>query len=206
MSRGTSASWVGVSVNPRQAELFAVQRWIPSQQFLFGRPLFEHRAGLVHADSCAPDTGLATPNLRVFDDHLAGAIEEDQFRPDFLDDVLEVQREPAKQRKHALSLSAPVTVGDNRVVHEPIPPPPGSVTVERRDGVVRVEVEDGGHGRAVVCAPSTDALAGRGLRIVDSIAAHWGDGPCPNGYAVWFELRHPSPPANGYARPSGGGP
>ncbi len=79
------------------------------------------------------------------------------------------------------------------------------VTVERRDGVVRVQVEDGGHGRAVVCAPSTDALAGRGLHIVDSIAALWGHGPCPNGYAVWFELGNPTPPADEYARSSGGG-
>ena len=41
MSRRTSAARIGVSVNARQATLFAAKRWIPSQQFLFGRPLFE---------------------------------------------------------------------------------------------------------------------------------------------------------------------
>jgi anti-sigma regulatory factor (Ser/Thr protein kinase) len=63
------------------------------------------------------------------------------------------------------------------------------VTVTCDGHRVRIEVEDGGHGVAVLQPPSPDAPGGRGLQIVDSVAARWGDRPpSPDGYSVWFEL------------------
>jgi len=64
------------------------------------------------------------------------------------------------------------------------------VTVTHDAGRIRVEVEDGGHGYAVLHPPSPDAPDGRGLQIVDAVAERWGDrAASPDGYAVWFELR-----------------
>ncbi len=53
---------------------------------------------------------------------------------------------------------------------------------------VRVEVQDGGRGFAPMASrPAVDAASGRGLYILDQLAACWGvtgtDGTC-----VWFEL------------------
>ncbi len=53
---------------------------------------------------------------------------------------------------------------------------------------VRVEVQDGGRGFTPTASrPAVDAASGRGLYIVDQLAAGWGvtgaDGTC-----VWFEL------------------
>ena len=63
------------------------------------------------------------------------------------------------------------------------------VTVTCDGGRIRVEVEDGGRGCAVLQPPSTEAVGGRGLQIVDTVAERWGDRPTsPAGYAVWFEL------------------
>jgi anti-sigma regulatory factor (Ser/Thr protein kinase) len=54
------------------------------------------------------------------------------------------------------------------------------------DGVVRVEVEDHGHGR--VRRRSADGRAGGfGLCLVERLAARWGVNH-ENGTCVWFEL------------------
>jgi anti-sigma regulatory factor (Ser/Thr protein kinase) len=63
------------------------------------------------------------------------------------------------------------------------------VTVTCHGPRIRVEVEDGGHGSAVLQPPSPGAPGGRGLQIVDTVAERWGDRPATaDGYAVWFEL------------------
>jgi anti-sigma regulatory factor (Ser/Thr protein kinase) len=63
------------------------------------------------------------------------------------------------------------------------------VTVTCDGRRVRVEVEDGGRGCAVLQPASLDAPGGRGLQIVDTVAERWGDRPAsPGGYVVWFEL------------------
>jgi anti-sigma regulatory factor (Ser/Thr protein kinase) len=73
------------------------------------------------------------------------------------------------------------------------------VTVDLTDGTLRVEVTDsGGDYPAAGPMPPPSSSRGRGLPIVDSLAADWGitwSPPAP-GKTVWFEI----------AVPAGGGP
>ncbi len=65
------------------------------------------------------------------------------------------------------------------------------------DGVLRGEVTDHGPGWPTVASPSSTALHGRGLRMVDAMSDRWGvvASATPPGKAVWFELRTtPVPP------------
>jgi DNA-binding NarL/FixJ family response regulator len=70
------------------------------------------------------------------------------------------------------------------------------VGVELLPHALRVTVADGdptfpvARGRDDVAAPS-----GRGLAILDSLAARWGVLPMPAGKAVWFEVPRPDAPA-----------
>lgn len=65
------------------------------------------------------------------------------------------------------------------------------VTIVERSDAVRVEVADGSHQPPAVAFLPVDADGGRGLRIVDSLAARWGVGNRPDepGKVVWFELQ-----------------
>ena len=67
---------------------------------------------------------------------------------------------------------------------------PVQVFVARRSHGVRVEVRDNGDGRPELGAPRTDAAGGRGLFLVDSLAAGWGveRAECPAGKVVWFDV------------------
>jgi anti-sigma regulatory factor (Ser/Thr protein kinase) len=79
----------------------------------------------------------------------------------------------------------------NAIVHSRSREPGGSFTVRVQAGGQRLRVEvcdQGGpwhpRGRA-----STDDLTGRGLLIVDRLAARWGcAGHSRHGWTVWFEL------------------
>jgi anti-sigma regulatory factor (Ser/Thr protein kinase) len=64
------------------------------------------------------------------------------------------------------------------------------VLVERRAGCVRVTVLDGSPRLAVRRRYGLDAGTGRGLGMVEAMAARWGceDGPAPWAKGVWFEL------------------
>lgn len=56
-------------------------------------------------------------------------------------------------------------------------------------GVVRVEVTDPDDRLPSMAAPSTDALNGRGLIIVNGLASAWGvEATEDRGKTVWFEL------------------
>lgn len=68
--------------------------------------------------------------------------------------------------------------------------PPLELWVDVTDGVVRIEVHDGDAAALPVRrdARPTD-VAGRGLAIVDALAARWGTRPDADGKWVWFELR-----------------
>ncbi|MFG2322890.1 ATP-binding protein [Streptomyces sp. NPDC048568] len=60
------------------------------------------------------------------------------------------------------------------------------------DGGVHVAVTDRSHQVPVLRQPGPAAQTGRGLAIVDSLAARWGHDPLPWGKRVWAELRGPS--------------
>jgi serine phosphatase RsbU (regulator of sigma subunit)/anti-sigma regulatory factor (Ser/Thr protein kinase) len=56
------------------------------------------------------------------------------------------------------------------------------------DSSARIEVQDSGMVLPVVPLQSTDAMTGRGLRLVASLAQAWGIDPVPGGKLVWAEL------------------
>ena len=70
-----------------------------------------------------------------------------------------------------------------------------SVTVSRRDGVVRISVRDASTQVPRLRAPDPFSGAGRGLRIVSSLASRWGTELLPRGKIVWAELTVRSAPA-----------
>jgi anti-sigma regulatory factor (Ser/Thr protein kinase) len=55
---------------------------------------------------------------------------------------------------------------------------------------IEVEITDDGTGRPHVAEPSTTAIGGRGLLLVEQIAAAWGVRPSASGLGktVWFRL------------------
>ncbi|WP_372441041.1 ATP-binding protein [Actinacidiphila acididurans] len=59
-----------------------------------------------------------------------------------------------------------------------------------REDALRVEVGDAGDGVPVVRAAGDEAEGGRGLALVDALAAKWGTEPRAYGIGktVWFEL------------------
>ena len=70
-----------------------------------------------------------------------------------------------------------------------------TMSIQSAEGVLRIAVTDPGLGIPVVHVPATNEPAGRGLRIVASLADNWGvrypeRGP---GKTVWFTVRTPVP-------------
>ncbi len=69
------------------------------------------------------------------------------------------------------------------------------IDVSLLQGVVRVSVEDPVPARPTIQALNTEAMGGRGLQLVEALAARWGSTPTDRGKAVWFEFpvwrRHP---------------
>ena len=64
-----------------------------------------------------------------------------------------------------------------------------TVVVQPGDGLVRVEVHDGGSDTMPGARPAEGlASSGRGLSIVDSLATRWGHLGGPDGRVVWFEV------------------
>ena len=62
------------------------------------------------------------------------------------------------------------------------------VEVEPIAGGVRIEVHDRTRVPPVRALVNTETMTGRGLRLVDSLAARWGVQPTEGGKAVWAEL------------------
>lgn len=66
------------------------------------------------------------------------------------------------------------------------------VSVERSGDSYHVEVRDEGGGRPAMRSPSPEDVSGRGLRIVDLLAARWGVRyDADAGKTVWFTLTAP---------------
>jgi anti-sigma regulatory factor (Ser/Thr protein kinase) len=63
------------------------------------------------------------------------------------------------------------------------------VEVAGVDGL-RIEIEDDGPGMPDLRAGDPSDDAGRGLRIVSTIADRWGTEPTADGKIVWVELTH----------------
>jgi anti-sigma regulatory factor (Ser/Thr protein kinase) len=62
------------------------------------------------------------------------------------------------------------------------------VRCEPENDLVRVEVHDADERLPVVRSPDPDAVGGRGLFLVESLARRWGAEPEGAGKVVWFEL------------------
>lgn len=69
------------------------------------------------------------------------------------------------------------------------------VAVTAGGGRIRVEVGDDDCGHPRVAAADDDAVCGRGLAIVDLLAATWGVREDADGKVVWFEVRPHHEPA-----------
>jgi hypothetical protein len=63
-----------------------------------------------------------------------------------------------------------------------------TLTLDRTDSVVRVQVEDHNPRLPVLRSQSGDAGTGRGLRVLDKMASSWGSHTIEGGKVVWFEL------------------
>ncbi|HEX3783728.1 MAG TPA: ATP-binding protein [Pseudonocardiaceae bacterium] len=69
---------------------------------------------------------------------------------------------------------------------------PRELRVERRDGsgAIRVEVDDAAPGRPILGWSRLGVNRGRGVRIVDGLAARWGVRQLGVGKTVWAELSY----------------
>jgi anti-sigma regulatory factor (Ser/Thr protein kinase) len=65
---------------------------------------------------------------------------------------------------------------------------PVTVTADLSDGLLRVEVSDDNSRHPELRRADDRALDGRGMHIVDLLAARWGVTDAPLGKVVWFEL------------------
>jgi len=71
--------------------------------------------------------------------------------------------------------------------------PPVEVEIEADDETVTISVADGSPGRPGAKHPDDDAEGGRGLLLIDLLAAETGVRPQPPGKAIWATLRRTAP-------------
>ncbi len=69
------------------------------------------------------------------------------------------------------------------------------ITIASSDGSLRVAVRDCGEGQPELRSPTPREPRGRGLRIVEALAASWGVEPAPKGKTVWFTVPRSSEPS-----------
>ena len=65
---------------------------------------------------------------------------------------------------------------------------PYRIYVEPQADAVRIAVTDGSDEEPAVLAPDTERPSGRGMYLIEALAARWGVQPTTGGKAVWFEL------------------
>lgn len=103
--------------------------------------------------------------------------------------VSELQREHAGEISDEIAYDAEVVVSElvtNALLHGSAPV---AVVVEvTSDHTLRVAVEDAGRALPVMPRDSTEAMTGRGLGLVASLARTWGVDPAGTGKVVWAEL------------------
>jgi anti-sigma regulatory factor (Ser/Thr protein kinase) len=78
----------------------------------------------------------------------------------------------------------------NAIVHASPHATDGRVglTVDANEELARVEVTDGYRGLPVVRSPRAGRPSGRGMILLDLLAARWGVTPDGEGKTVWFEV------------------
>lgn len=80
----------------------------------------------------------------------------------------------------------------NAVNHTNTPPPGGiEVRITRRQGLLRLEVTDGGSRPPELRPAAVDDQGGRGLMLVSALGTSWGHRPPRDGAGktVWVELK-----------------
>jgi len=79
-----------------------------------------------------------------------------------------------------------------------------TLTLELRDGLVRISVEDRSRAPAALRHYQADALTGRGLGVVAALSRRWGVSAAPDGKVVWAEVvAGGDEPGAGGRRPGG---
>ncbi len=73
------------------------------------------------------------------------------------------------------------------------------------DGVLQVAAEVSTSARPVPRTTPADAVGGRGLLLVEALAARWGSTPTDRGKVVWFEFPVRRPGTGGNSGPGGDG-
>jgi two-component sensor histidine kinase len=70
-----------------------------------------------------------------------------------------------------------------------------TLTIDRSPELIRIAVTDGGSGSPIVKNPEPVEPSGRGLQIVQALAADWGVIPAsePPGKTVWFTIAVDTP-------------
>lgn len=66
--------------------------------------------------------------------------------------------------------------------------PPVTARTSCRDGSIRVEVCDSNDARPEVLETTPEAIGGRGMKLVASLATAWGWEEILSGKCVWFEI------------------
>src|SRR3954469_8420717 len=79
-----------------------------------------------------------------------------------------------------------------------------TMELEMSDGWLRISVADGSSVRPVVRELNTGSLRGRGLRLVQGIADHWGAEDYQGGKRVSETWHHQSDPLAGLPPPAAG--
>jgi anti-sigma regulatory factor (Ser/Thr protein kinase) len=80
--------------------------------------------------------------------------------------------------------------------------PPVAVEIEAGEQAVTIAVGDGSPGRPRAKAPDLEAEGGRGLLMIDLLAADSGIRPQPPGKTIWASLARPAPESGDSSRPT----
>ncbi|MFI8858518.1 ATP-binding protein [Streptomyces prasinus] len=97
---------------------------------------------------------------------------------------------PHGTETHDTAVLVVAELAANAVLHGCVPGRDFSLPLARDDvrGVIRIEVSDTHPGSPVPTAAAADGEHGRGLTLVDALAAHWGvTGRTGPGKTVWAE-------------------
>jgi CheY-like chemotaxis protein/anti-sigma regulatory factor (Ser/Thr protein kinase) len=182
---------------------------------LAGRDVLTRLRGTVPAAKVVVFTGRDDEDRGWFEEHAAGyVLKGDDL--DYLVDLLnDIGRRPDRRevaRFDAVPSSVPLArefvrallrdwgaddvfheaslivteLASNAVLHAGSP---YEVRITHEDGVLRIEVADGGPGTPEPQPFSAVAETGRGIVLVSAVSASWGIDARPDGKVTWAELR-----------------